>query len=106
MFNLPVQKNCHPRGKLERLLQIMRNKNCGRPGFGQQRFQLLEKPNTGGRVEGCKRFVEQEQVWLENKGPRQADALRLPTRKFARGAMHEKSDAKPAKESKAEKKKE
>ena len=76
----PVPQYEHTIGQVNRLVDVVGDEQHRRAMPSEQIADEILHLQPCERIESCKGFVEQQQLWLAHQPPRQGDALRFASR--------------------------
>ena len=79
----------HARGDVAHHAEIVRDEQVGQPQILAQLFQQIDDLRLDRDIERRDRLVADDEIRRGGEGPRDADALTLPTGKFVRIAVTE-----------------
>ena len=74
---------------------IVRDEHGRRPGVPEQVPQFGPKTGPGWRVQGCQRFIEEQQGRAGRDRPAKRNSLLLAARKFAGQPLFQPGESKP-----------
>ena len=76
------------RGDLRHYGQAVGDENIGQPEFVLEFLQQKENLRADGNIQGGDGFIGNDELWLEDQGARNADALALASGEFVRIPRH------------------